>query len=130
MAILPGSGASFTWNNSAVEHWETIDPQISFENPDATDGGMTATATQPTVQNCQITVTVKRDTASTVQNAVIADFLAKTARAWKFYENATKYYTGTSFIESLKVSPGGAKGLVTMSFTINGTSNGTAVTYN
>ena len=129
MAILPGSGSKFQWNTADLEHWQSIDPEISFENPDATDGGAAASMNQPTVQNCRITVTCIRDTASTVQNAVISDYLAKTARAWRFYENATKYYTGTSYIESISygTSP---KGLVTMTFTINNTSNGTAVTYN
>jgi hypothetical protein len=128
MAILPGSGASFQWNAQAVEHWQSIDPEISFETPDCTDGGAAATMTLATVQNCRVTVTVIRDTESTVQNSIITDFLAKTARAWRFYENATKYYSATSYIESLSfgTSP---KGLVTMTFTVSGTSNGTAATY-
>lgn len=130
MAILPGSGAKIQWNGSDVEHWTSIEPEISYENQEATDGGDAASRTKPTVQNCRLTVTCRRDTSSTVQNAIIADFLAKTPRAWKYYEDASKYYTGTSYIASLTPGSADPKNLIPMTFTIENTSDGTAVTYN
>lgn len=129
MAILTTENAAFQWNGSAAEEVVNIDPGFAFEAPDTTDINATAPETTNTVLNPSITITMNRDASATVQNAMIADFAAKTARAWKYYENATKYWTATSTIADIKF-PTAAKGVIQMVVTINATSDGTAPAYN
>lgn len=128
MALAAGTGVSVQWNGSAVEELESAEPEFGFEMQDATACGDAASKQVGTVQNPKLTFTYRLDVSKTVQNAVRTDFLAKTAREVRFYETSAKYYKFTGYVESMKQSVN-AKGLVTYTVTINGTSDGTAATY-
>lgn len=132
MAVLIGKNTKIWWNGSPAEHLESIEPEIGYENPDNTDIGVAGSMTLPTIQNPKLSFTFKRDTAATVQNAILADMTTDppTARAVRFYESATKYWLWNAYIESWKPSGIDAKGIQKVTVTINGTSDGTAATYN
>lgn len=129
MAIAAGTGAAVWWNGSPVEELESAEPEFGFEMQDSTSCGDAAGEQTATVQNPKLSFTFRLDTSKTVQNAIRTDFLAKTSRAVRFYETAAKYYVWNATIESMKQSVN-AKGLVTYTVTINGTSDGVAATYN
>lgn len=129
MTIAPGSGTSVQWNGAAVEELESVDYDVGFEQQDSTACGNAASKNESTVQNPKVTFVFKRDVAATVQNAIFSDFAAKTSRAIKVYETAAKYWTWNCRIASLKKSFN-AKGLVVYTATVEGTSDGTAATYN
>lgn len=129
MAIAAGSGVAIHWNGSPVEELESIDFDVGFNEQDSTKCGAAGDMNEYTTQAPKLTFVFKRDVTATVQNALFTDFTAKTSRAVKVYETAAKYWTWNCRIASLKKSVN-AKGLVVYTATVNGTSDGTAATYN
>lgn len=126
--VLLGKDASFKWNTVALSDVESIDFNgAEYLEEDTTAMGDGAVETTPTIQNPQITVTCKRNgTDTTGQNALMTDSDAKTARALVVTEDGSNGWTWSGRAK-YKIAAN-AKGIVMLTITVNGTSNGTAAT--
>lgn len=127
--VILGKDASFKWNTVALADIESIDFNgAEFIEEDTTAMGDGAVENTPTVQNPQVTVVCKRNTADTTgQNALITDSNAKTPHAVVVMEDATGGWTWNGRAK-YKIAAN-SKGIVMLTITVNGTSDGAIATY-
>lgn len=130
MAIILGKDADFQWNSVALADIESIQFNgAPYDEEDTTAMNDAAVEKTLTIQNPEVTVTCRRNSADTTgQNALITDANAGTSRALRVYEDGSKYWLWNGYAKySISAN---AKGVVMLTITVSGTSDGTAASYN
>jgi hypothetical protein len=129
MAPILGKDADFQWNGVAISDIESIEFNgAPYDEEDTTAMNDAAHEVTFTLQNPQVTVVCRRNSADIGQNALITDSNAKTPRAVKVYEDGSKYWTWNGYAKYTISAPVG--GVVKMTITVSGTSDGAVATYN
>lgn len=129
MAAFSGTAGSVVFNTELVDLVKEWSLDFSMSPPETTVFGETWDSFQPSVRNSTGSFSGYKNfgVSFPVQNTALQGFLAGSAIALKFYENATKYFDiSTAYFTGYSNSVN-VKGVVETTFNFQGA---VAVTYN